>query len=170
MSQRIELDNLQFASRNSVVEGELQLSASSRLSGEVDSEASSPLCYVLRGASGERGEPLLLLTLRGDLVLQCQRCLQALTHRLEIDATFEVRVSIGDGDLLQEDLEDDSRDYLAASRSMDLLSLIEDEVLLALPAAPRHSSCAAPSVRQDPEAASPFGVLQNLKGQSGKTH
>ena len=89
---------------------------------------------------------------------------------LDVDATYELRDGLDDDVLLQEDLEDDSRDYLSASRSMDLVSLIEDEVLLALPPVPRHVNCAAPEMRHDPEAASPFGVLFQLKGQSGKTH
>lgn len=170
MSQHLVIDSVPFAMQGSSLEGDLKLSGLSRLAGELVDSEGRLLHYSLRGGCGSRNEPLLYLQVTGELVLRCQRCLQPLTTNLDVDATFELREGLDDDELLQEDLEDDSRDYLAASRSMDLVSLIEDEVLLALPPAPRHASCATPEMRHDPEAASPFGVLFQLKGQSGKTH
>lgn len=170
MSQHLVIDSIQFALQGSTLEGKLELSALSRLAGDVLVDSDNFIQYVLCGAVGDRGEPLLSLRLDGCLALRCQRCLQPLSFKLRVETTFELRESLGDETLMQEDLEDDSRDFLAASRSMDLLSLIEDEALLALPPVPKHDACAAPEMRHDPEAASPFGMLLNLKGQSGKTH
>ena len=169
MPQALVIDNVQFASQGMTLEGDLDLSELLRLAGEV-LDRKGAFHYALSGKSGSRSELLLHLQLFGELTLRCQRCLQPLRVALDVDTTFELRDALDDDVLLQEDLEDDSRDYLSASRSMDLLSLIEDEVLLALPSAPRHESCAIPETRHDPEAASPFGMLQKLKGQTGKTH
>lgn len=170
MSQHLVIDSIPFALQRSSLEGALKLSELSRLAGEVVGGKEGVVHYSLRGGCGDQNEPLLHLQLSGKLELRCQRCLQPVSINLDVDATFELRDSLDDDVLLQEDLEDDSRDYLSASRSMDLVSLIEDEALLALPPVPRHESCATPEMRHDPEAASPFGMLRNLKGQSGKTH
>ena len=169
MSQQLVIDNIQFASQGSLLEGDLNLLGSSRLADAL-AGADSPVHYIVRGHSGDRGELLIDLAISGTVALCCQRCLQPFDFDLDVDATFELRESLNDDVLMQEDLEDDSRDYLSVSRSMDLVSLIEDEVLLALPPVPKHESCVPPDMRHDPEAASPFGVLLHLKGQSGKTH
>lgn len=170
MSQPLVIDSIPFALQGSSLEGDLDLSVLTRLADEGVEMDGGLLHYSLHGGCGSRSEPLLFLRVSGALVLRCQRCLQPLRMDLGIDATFELREGLDDDVLLQEDLEDDSRDFLSASRSMDLVSLIEDEVLLALPPVPRHANCATPEMRHDPEAASPFGVLFQLKGQSGKTH
>jgi len=170
MSQHLVIDNVQFALQKSGLEGMLELSVLPRLGQEVMAKADCMVCYSLSGNCGEQGEPLLVLRLSGDLVLKCQRCLQPMHFCLDVETTFGLRDGLNDNVLLQEDLEDDSRDYLPASRSMDLVALIEDEALLALPPVPRHEACDFPDMRHDPEAASPFGVLLKFKGQSGKTH
>ena len=170
MSQHMVIDSVQFADQRGSLEGNLTLSQLSRLAADVISLDEESLHYSLQGDRGDRDELLLYLKLSGKLVLRCQRCLQPLRVHLDVDVCFELRDGLDDDVLLQEDLEDDTRDYLPASRSMDLVSLIEDEAILALPPVPRHADCAVPEMRHDPEAASPFGMLLGLKGQTGKTH
>ena len=170
MSQHLTIDSIEFAVQGASLEGELALSSMPRLASEVVEKTDNAVRYSLLGGCGSRGESLLFLRLNGELVLRCQRCLQPLKFILDVDATFELRDSLDDNVLLQEDLEDDSRDYLSASRSMDLVLLIEDEALLALPPVPRHDVCATPSMQHDPEAASPFGLLLQMKDLSEKTH
>jgi uncharacterized protein len=52
----------------------------------------------------------------GVLSLCCQRCLEPLEYPLELRSLLEFVDS--DSDLTQEDLEDDSRDFLPARRSL----------------------------------------------------
>lgn len=128
------------------------------------------LSFVVQGGRGNRGEHLLSLVLDGLMQLCCQRCLQPVDVQLRVDVTYELKEELADLPT-QEELEDDSRDFLLASHAMDLLALIEDEVLLALPAAPRHSECLLPGAHCNPETASPFGALLGIKGSgSRKTH
>ena len=71
-----------------------------------------------------------------------------------------------DSELTQEELEDDSRDFLPVEKELDVLALIEDEILLALPTVPRHDDCVLPgAVRESPNE-SPFSVLAGLKGRA----
>jgi uncharacterized protein len=70
--------------------------------------------------------------------------------------------------------EDDTseEDLLALSRSFDLLELVEDEMLMEMPVAPRHEVCPEPVKMSavdadfdagDAERENPFAVLGRLK-------
>jgi len=63
-------------------------------------------------------------------------------------------------------LEDDEVDVIVGSHAFDLLQVIEDEALLALPLSPKHETCpdrdAFERLKEDRKE-SPFAVLKNLK-------
>ena len=61
----------------------------------------------------------------------------------------------------------DDLDAVAADAELDVWSLVEDEVLLALPIAPRHAegACQAAGESVLKQRASPFAVLAGLKGK-----
>ena len=62
-----------------------------------------------------------------------------------------------------DDLADDSADAIEAGGALAVLSLVEEEVLLALPIAPRHETCEAPSASAAGNGSSPFAALAALK-------
>lgn len=169
MSQQLVIDSLAFSVQGKSLTGRLAVKQCSRLADLVERD-DGELDFRVTGARGRKDEPMLTVEVSGLLVLRCQRCLKPLDHVLRIVQQFELRDGLGEDVLTQEDMEDDSRDFLEASRSLDVASLIEDEVLLALPVVPRHESCELPEQGGDSETASPFGVLRSLKGQAGKTH
>ena len=68
--------------------------------------------------------------------------------------------------MTQEEIEDDSRDFLPAQAEVDVLALIEDEIILGLPSVPRHECCALPERAREMQPASPFSVLGSLKGKA----
>ena len=59
-------------------------------------------------------------------------------------------------------IEDDSKDFLPAQNELDVVVLIEDEIILDLPSAPRHDCCALPETGQGSGVVSPFSVLKNF--------
>lgn len=69
-------------------------------------------------------------------------------------------------ELTQEEIEDDSKDFLLAQKELDVMALIEDEIILALPSAPCHESCVMPMAGQKSAKISPFSVLTGLKGKA----
>lgn len=169
MPQQLAIDSLRFSERGERQEGTVALADLPRLAPSLDS-TEGVLAFVLQGGRGNRGEHLLSLVLNGLLQLCCQRCLKPVEVPLSVDVTYELKEELSDLPT-QEELENDSCDFLLASRSMDLMALIEDEVLLALPAAPRHSECSLPETHCNPETASPFGALLGIKGSGfGKAH
>jgi uncharacterized protein len=169
MSQQLVIDSLAFSLQGKSMAGQVQLNQCVRLLDQLE-RAGGALHFCLTGSVGSKGEPMLVLEISGTVVLRCQRCLEPLDFLLKVEQTFELREGLGEETLVQEDMEDDSRDFLPPCRSLDVAALIEDETLLALPVVARHASCDLPERGHNPEAASPFGVLLKFKGQSGKTH
>lgn len=73
-----------------------------------------------------------------ELPMQCQRCLDRTTERLQVDREFLFVADEAAAERLDEESEDD---VLVASKNFDLIELIEDELLMALPLVPRHEHC-----------------------------
>jgi uncharacterized protein len=66
--------------------------------------------------------------------------------------------------LPKDELENDEVDVIevGAGDRLDVLALIEDEIILALPLAPRHESCGLPRTDCGAGRESPFAVLAGL--------
>lgn len=163
MSQQIVIDSLAFAREAGSLQGDLRIAGLTRM---LDSLADSVGClsYRVEGRVGPRNRSQLLLQVDGVLSLRCQRCLEGVEYPLEVRSLLELVED--EDDLTQEELEDDSRDFLPAQKELDVAALIEDEIILALPSAPRHENCAMPEVGQGTAKASPFSVLMGLKGKA----
>src|SRR4029077_7905261 len=90
----------------------------------------------LRGGRADNGKPCLRLSVRGSLQVVCQRCLDPIQVPIAIDAELQLAEHARE---LSE--ADDEIDRVLASRRMEVAWLVEDEVILALPMAPRHDEC-----------------------------
>lgn len=160
MSQQIVIDSNAFARECRVLEGSLDLADLPRMA-DLLLARDGRLDYRLEGGLGAQGKPQLRLLIAGGLPLQCQRCLERVDCILEVDSLLEL---INDeADLTEEDLEDDSRDFIVADKALDVVALIEDEVILALPPVPQHEDCSLPEGGQGSAKVSPFSVLAALK-------
>jgi uncharacterized protein len=68
-------------------------------------------------------------------------------------------------ELPENELENDAVDALEVEPLTDLLALVEDEVLLAMPLVPRHENCEPPVKAGVDDEISPFAVLRQLRGK-----
>lgn len=93
----------------------------------------------LRDASGQAQEPWLHVQAIAQLPMQCQNCLEQVQVDLQVGRW--IRFAKDEARALLED-ETSEEDVLALSDSFDLRSLVEDELLMALPMVPRHEHCA----------------------------
>ncbi|WP_346286804.1 YceD family protein [Zoogloea sp.] len=119
--------------------------------------------FEFQGERDDEGKLYVDLSIRGDLVLQCQRCLEAVVWPCEVQNRL---LLLRPGEALPEDeLENDDVDALEVEPSTDLLALVEDEVLLAMPLVPRHNDCEPPVKAGVDEEISPFAVLRQLRGK-----
>ena len=162
MSQRIVIDSLVFAREGGLLQGELPVASLTRVLDMLAGSAGK-LSYRVHGQMGPRNRPQLVLELDGMLSVCCQRCLEGIDYPVKIRSLLELVKD--EEELTQEEIEDDSKDFLTAQKELDVVELIEDEIILDLPAAPRHERCTLPDAGGRSEKVSPFSVLSGLKGK-----
>ena len=154
------LDCLEFARNGGVLERRVELGEMPRLA-DVLATSSGSLAVRLEGWRDAEGKSWLQLDVSGAPVLCCQRCLGGVEFPLDISSRLRL---IAPGESWpDDDLEDDSADAMEADEALSVLSLIEDEVLLALPIAPRHEKCESPLGDAREQGPSPFAALASLK-------
>ena len=157
MLHRPVIDGLEFARSRGRLSGDWPIADFPRLQGEVQS--GTALRYELDGVPQEQGRPALRLRVTGTLQLACQRCLGALEHPLRVDALlllFDSESDIGAGA--------EAPDGIVATKEMAVRDLIEEEVLLAIPYAPRHEECKSGTDAAGAPGARPFADLRSLLG------
>jgi uncharacterized protein len=159
-------DSLEFARAGQQLRGSLPVASLKRLQ-DVLFDPDGVLQFELRGGQDDRGRPQLRLTVSGTLHLQCQRCLGCLEFPLDLRNAL---LLVPPGARHDADLDDpDAPDAIEASTQLDIAGLVEDEVLLGLPLAPRHAAdaCAEQREGRGPAGAaqpeSPFARLARLK-------
>lgn len=103
--------------------------------------------------------------------MQCQRCLEPSLQELHVQRSFRFVQNESAAEKLDDEIEED---VLVYGKDFDLYALIEDELLMELPVAPRHGVCPQMPVMQvqtadyteaEEEKPNPFAVLQGLKQQ-----
>ncbi len=162
MSRPVVLDSLAFGREEGSLRGTLLVGELTRLF-DLLTDQTGRLEYRLTGRIGSRNRSQVLLEVGGVLCLRCQRCLEAIEYPLELRSLLEFVDS--DRDLTQEELEDDSRDFLPNQKELDVAVLVEDEILLALPTAPRHKNCVLPGGERGAAKVLQFSVLADLRGK-----
>ena len=109
------------------------------------------------------------LNTTGVLWQTCQRCLDPVAVSLAVDSELALLEDENHVALLDEGTEIILIDELTDDNKLWLLSMIEDELLVDLPLAPKHDDCemAVTEVGELPEAVAekenPFAVLASLK-------
>ena len=168
------LDVKAFAEAGTTIEGEQLLRNYPRLFAETEARGGdTPVEWSATGELRNPGhvQPEIWLHLRADalLPLTCQRCLAPVEIEVEIDRAF--RFVSDEGTAAAED-DESEEDVLALSREFDLVALVEDEMLMGLPIAPRHETCPEqlPTAIADADfespsaqAENPFAILGRLK-------
>ena len=162
------VDGFQLAAAGGRVSGSCAVAALERLQGALHAN-SGELDYELRGlhdAQNHQNHPALRLQVSGALELTCQRCLGALLFRLDIDSMLVLATPAEAIDRRWD--APDSPDVVVGGKAMAVGAMIEDEILLALPYAPRHEHCPAGAPGVEDAKASPFTGLRGLLDRGGR--
>src|SRR5690349_3799902 len=139
MSHQPVIDGFEFASAGATQQGGLPLSGFPRLRDMLASDEGE-VAYQLKGVRDERGRPSLRLRVDGTLQLRCQRCLGAMDFEVKADELLVLAATQAEIDADPADV--DAPDRVLAAKEMSVASLVEDELILAVPYAPRHDECA----------------------------
>lgn len=159
-----EIDAFEFCRTNSSREGVTPVAEMTRL-GKECADTSGEVTWKVEGGSSKQGYPRMRLTVAGEVQLVCQRCLAPFGYKIDSSTVLMLGKDDADADEIEEIIDDESIDVIVGDRSMNLMDLIEDEALLALPQAPKHEVCPDSSLldKAKNEKASPFAGLQGLK-------
>lgn len=162
-----DFDVFTLCKEQTTLTGELPLSLFERLSADL-TDHTGALAYTVSGRIDEKKRRLLSLRLEGSLPMVCQRCAEPIAFSLSVDNTLEL--------VHREDELDDEEDELNAvmegragfekivgSKQFDLINLIEDEAILALPLVIAHEVCPHALPMSSGEKSSPFDALWQLK-------
>lgn len=155
MSQAALIDGFEFARDRGRRSGRLELDSLPRLADMGCQSARTR--YTIEGGQNAEQRPCLRIEIEGALELVCQRCLGPVDHHVDISNEVELA---SDPQFI-ESAEDDV-DRVLASRSMDIVELIEDELILVLPMVPMHEKCGN-SAAAEMTKPSPFAALARLK-------
>lgn len=168
MSHRLPdfIDPLQLADKGRTLRGEIPLSAMGRLRDLMADDGGDARFELSFGKEGK------LATIKGfveaTLRLVCQNCLGIVSIAVKSDVNLGIIVSLDEVELLPEPYEP----LVFGSSKTSLKELVEDELLLGIPAVPKHAEdClenAGRARRQplesgEPSAENPFAILARLK-------
>ncbi len=152
------LDSRQFVVRHEVIDAVLPATLLERLAEEV-AAAFPPVEVHVETVRSPRGLPGMRVRLDGAVQVQCQRCMLPVSVRLAPRVRFEL---VETESALDTD-DDDQWDAVLHSERFDMLHLLEDELLLALPFAPMHAACEPPANSEVGEKVLPFAALASFK-------
>jgi uncharacterized protein len=165
----VVIDSLKFAADGGCITGKLDLSSLPRLADVLAGTVGCLVCELsgFRDTDNHDGKFGLHLRVTGRLDLWCQRCLAEVEFECVIDNHLLLMPpGAPESEWPEDELESDDYDAIPASRELSVQSLVEDEVLLALPIVPRHADCLPPEVLETKvrlSEPSPFAVLAGLK-------
>jgi uncharacterized protein len=151
-----------FARAGNRLSGHLEAARLPRVS-ELLFDGAGSVRYEVRGFVDHRGYNALRVELQGELTLRCQRCLGPMVQPVQVRR--DIVLVPGADEFAQREDETELEDVIPDVQRLDLGPLLEEELLLALPLAPRHGEgecTAAVEVEQVP-APSPFAALAKLK-------
>jgi len=159
MSSQPVIDGFEFASAGATQQGVWPLRDFPRLRDSLASD-SGEVAYEINGVRDERGRPSLQVKVRGTLELRCQRCLEPMP--LEVDSETVLVLAATLAEIHADPADANAPDRVVAGKEMPVRDLVEDELILAVPYAPRHDACEARASPDGNGKTSPFAGLRGL--------
>lgn len=161
-----------LAARSERLEGLVPLADLARLTEEVGPQ-NGDLWVTLDFAIDAQGRRVIHGRLAADLQLPCRRCLSPMAQHVE----SEFLLGMVSSDDLAAELPSTHEPVLVEDEQLNLLTVVEDELILSLPQVVYHEEADCEVSRDQltsgegatasrGPAASPFDVLKHLKGKS----
>jgi len=166
MYARPFIDSLDFARNGKHLSGDVPIADLPRLLDALETPQ-GVLHYTVQGGVDKQGIHFLDVGVVGLCRLRCQRCLDGLDYSVRLDTRLLLRDQPG-LDALDDEagIEEEEFDSILADTNLNVLDMLEEEILLSLPIAPKHElgACQATdgkNTRLDEQ--NPFAVLAKLK-------
>ncbi|MFZ6732155.1 YceD family protein [Undibacterium sp. Ji42W] len=173
--QAFVIDAFTFSRLEEQRSGSILVADLPRLS-EESANTEGELNWSLQGGNDKLGHAQLKLSVNGSVQLMCQRCLTPFAFDIDSESKLILAKNEENADEIDALLEDDEIDVVVGSKTFNVMDLIEDEALLAIPQSPKHAVCPdLPLASADTTAAidaevgkkaSPFAVLKKINGRT----
>ncbi len=169
----VHIDPIRCAEQGRVFKGDVKLSVMKRALELLVSDQGE-VAVSLEGGVDLEGRPYLEGKLTTEVVMECQRCLEPVSY--PIDTSFSLAPVEAEGEI--ELLPSHYEPLMMEGHSLFLQELLEDELILALPAVALHptGTCSpqwtgdnqedeveAPPLVDEEQRENPFAVLRDLK-------
>ena len=128
-------DAFRLVRDRSALEGTLDVGAADRLADRV-AEGDVRVAWRIEGTTDGAGRPALAISITGDVLLECQRCLAPFEFPVAQRTVTVLARSESEADTLDAESDDE---VLVADHPLEPVALVEDELLLTLPFAPMHA-------------------------------
>ena len=145
----LRLDVRACARESATLSGSTALADMPRLAAEQHAPPGGPgpevswtLTGLIKDLRGGAHQTWLQVSAQTRLGMVCQRCLEPMSQALQVDRPFRFVSNEQAADAEDDQAEED---LLVASPAFDAMTLIEDELILALPLVPRHDNCQPPA-------------------------
>lgn len=162
------IDSLDFSRNGRELSGTVPVADMPRLQ-DMLATAEGEINYVVRGFIGMHDGHMLEVVLNGLCQLRCQRCLQSLSYPVQLDSHL---LLLPPDEMDESSIEEDEVDSIPTDAHLNVHELIEEELLLSLPLAPRHPAGVCQPVmagymedEADQPKRAPFAVLAGLKNK-----
>jgi uncharacterized protein len=167
MYARPFINSLEFSRNGNRISGEMQLVELPRLL-DMLKHPQGILSYTVQGGVDNLGTYFLDIGVVGRCQLICQRCLDGMDYTVRLDTRLLLRDQAV-LDALDDNVaggEEEEFDSILADARLNVLDMLEEEILLSLPIAPKHESgvCQVSEGKHAQMAEkNPFAVLETLK-------
>lgn len=161
---RKNINPVQLAALNEEIQGQLPLQQCERLD-SLMIESGGSVDFSLQFMHDDAMRTIVRMRVQAECIVECGRCLQPMSHPI----THSVELAIVANNDEAAELPDCYEPLLLAESNVDLVTLIEDELLLNLPVMPSHSegACSVSIPSQWTHGAenriNPFAVLKKLR-------
>ena len=172
------VDALRLFASGASIQGSVSAQRVPRLLEYLASDSAVDIEVALQFERNEANRRHLQGQISAQVSVPCQRCLEPLP--LQVDSELDIIVVGSERELAA--LGDEADSLLCSDDTLDLTTLVEDEVILSLPLAPRHEredcnaallalkeqAAAQPEGSDEQAGSNAFAQLQALKGTLDK--
>jgi uncharacterized protein len=161
------IDAFAYARHKERREGDAPVADLGRLADE-SADRSGALHWVLVGGVDQLGHAQLTMSVSGSMKIMCQRCLTPFSFDIDAESVLILAKDEESADEIDALLDNEEIDVIVGTKSLNIIELVEDEALLALPLSPKHPVCPDQSAHdglKNVKKESPFAMLKKMKQQ-----
>ena len=167
MYARPFINSLDFARNGRRISGEVKVAELPRMLDMLE-DPQGILSYTVQGGVDKQGTHFLDVNVAGQCRLRCQRCLNGMDYPVQLHTRLLLRDQSG-LDALDDNVAmggEEEFDSILADTHLNVLDMLEEEILLSLPIAPKHELGACLMMdgnNANRQKMNPFSVLETLK-------